>query len=154
MGKYLKPFKPIEPEDDDQAHIDDAAEFEIEIVQAIGKDGKQEDFMIGKKIKKGEGISHEVIEINQPDPPADGEEEPAPWMPPHIKVEDVTQEPKIKFFKVPNLGMYIVFKMAYDSCLFEEALEESMKDKVEFDQKFKEQEQEKKEWQQEINQQA
>jgi len=37
----------------------------------------------------------------------------------------------MKFFKVPMLGSYMVFKLQYNNCLFEEALDDAIKDKIE-----------------------
>jgi len=45
-----------------------------------------------------------------------------------LQIEDVTREPRIKFFKVPKLGSFMAIKMAYNSCLSEEALDAAVDD--------------------------
>lgn len=57
----------------------------------------------------------------------------------------------MKFFKVPWLGAYLAFKLDYQSCLFEEALDEAIKDKIEVRQRKKQQKQEMSEWLEEQN---
>lgn len=57
----------------------------------------------------------------------------------------------MKFFKVPRLGAYLAFKLDYQSCLFEEALDEAIKDKIEVRQRKKQQKQEMGEWLEEQN---
>ena len=55
----------------------------------------------------------------------------------------------MKFFKVPRLGAYLAFKLDYQSCLFEEALDEAIKDKLEVRQWKKQQKIEVAEWMEE-----
>lgn len=57
----------------------------------------------------------------------------------------------MKFFKVPRLGAYLAFKLDYQSCLFEEALDEAIKDKHEVRQRKKQQKVEIGEWLEEQN---
>ena len=46
----------------------------------------------------------------------------------HSFVPEVVREPLMHFEKVPRLGCYMAIPLAYNSCLFNEALEESIED--------------------------
>jgi hypothetical protein len=49
----------------------------------------------------------------------------------HIYVKDVVREPRMHFFKVPRLGCFMAIPLVYNSCLSEDALEESVNDYIE-----------------------
>jgi len=72
-------------------------------------------------------------------------------MPQKINIVEVVREPRMKFFKVPRLGAYLALKLNYQSCLFEEALDEAIKDKFEVRQRKKQQKDEMNEWLEEQN---
>lgn len=98
------------------------------------------------------------------EPPAETEEEPkeeeeeegeeinkfkAPPKPKqlrHILIPEVVREPKIHYYTVPRLGSYLAIKLEYNSCLNEEAFNESIGDYSIVNQKRADQDKEKKEY--------
>ena len=64
-------------------------------------------------------------------------------------IEDVTREPRVKFYKVPKLGALLAIRMSYQSCLSESALDAAVENLKEIEVKRSEQEEEKKEWEEE-----
>ena len=44
----------------------------------------------------------------------------------HTFVPEVVREPKMHFKKVPRLGCYMAVPLVYNSCLFNESLEEAV----------------------------
>lgn len=59
---------------------------------------------------------------------------------------EVTNEQKMKYFKVPMLGCYMAIPLIYKSCLYEEALESSIADYIVFLEKTKKNQEEIKAW--------
>jgi hypothetical protein len=64
-------------------------------------------------------------------------------------VSEVVREQKMKFFRVPRLGSYMVIKMTYDSCLNEDALDDAVRDQQEVNARVKAQDDERKEFEDE-----
>jgi hypothetical protein len=58
-------------------------------------------------------------DAENPKPPKPVEEQ----FPRHIYVPEVVREPRMFFYKVPKLGSYLIVKLEYNSCLFEESLD-------------------------------
>ena len=51
--------------------------------------------------------------------------------PKHIYIKEVVREPKMHYYRVPKLGSYLAIKLEYNSCLFEGALDEAVRDHME-----------------------
>jgi len=66
-------------------------------------------------------------------------------MPKHILIKEVVKHPNIHFYKVPRLGSYLAIKLEYNSCLFEQALDQAVLNYSEVNEKRRELEIEKKE---------
>jgi hypothetical protein len=49
----------------------------------------------------------------------------------HIYVPEVVREPRMHFYKVPKLGAYMAIPLIYQSCLFENALDNAVVDYLE-----------------------
>lgn len=49
----------------------------------------------------------------------------------HIYVKEVVREPRMHFYKVPRLGAFMAVPLVYNSCLFEEALDNAVQDYLE-----------------------
>jgi hypothetical protein len=49
----------------------------------------------------------------------------------HIYVKEVVREPRMHFYKVPRLGSFMAVPLVYNSCLFEDALDEAVNDYME-----------------------
>lgn len=49
----------------------------------------------------------------------------------HVYVPEVVREPRMTFQKVPRLGAYMAVPLIYQSCLFDEALDLAVVDKME-----------------------
>jgi hypothetical protein len=84
-------------------------------------------------------LSHTVFEevpVVEPQLDEDGNPIPVPGVDltdilttfKHVFVKEVVREPKIHFFKVPKLGSYMAVPLVYDSCQFEEALDNAVAD--------------------------
>lgn len=79
-------------------------------------------------------MTHDVFKF-EADPPvevAEGEE-PPPEKPiiesfKHVYIKEVVREKRMHFTRVPRLGSYMAIPFIYKSCLFDEALEEAVKD--------------------------
>lgn len=119
--------------------------------------------MVGKKILASEGITHQVFEIQTErggdtlQTEGDNIESQATLrtedlpkvLPPKLNVSEVVREQKMKFFRVPRLGSYMVIKMTYDSCLNEDALDDAVRDQQEVNARVKAQDDERKEFEDE-----
>ena len=51
-------------------------------------------------------------------------------VPKFLIIPEVVREPKVHFFKVPRLGSYMAIRLEYKTCLFEEAFDAGVKDKL------------------------
>jgi len=49
----------------------------------------------------------------------------------HVYVNEVVREPRMHYFKVPRLGSFMAVPLVYKSCMFEDALENSVNDYLE-----------------------
>ena len=95
--------------------------------------------MIGEVLKPTEGVTHDVFNFEPDAPPEQVEleegQEPAPPVEidilesfKHVYVKEVVREKRMHFTHVPRLGSYMAIPLIYKSCLFDEALEEAVKD--------------------------
>ena len=155
IGKLAKPKKEIDDEADDTAHVDEEALEQIEIIHASPKEF---DFLVGKTIKPGEGVTHQLFgttaegEGDEQPPQEEGEGEEKPEKsdePKHLFVDQVFREKKMKFFKVPSLGSYLAIKLSYHSCMSDVAIKEAIVDKIDVDKRREEQEIARKEYEEE-----
>jgi hypothetical protein len=55
---------------------------------------------------------------------------PGEVVPKFLIIPEVVREPKVHFFKVPRLGSYMAIRLEYKTCLFEEAFDAGVKDKL------------------------
>lgn len=69
----------------------------------------------------------------------------------HIYVREVVREPKMHFYQVPRLGCFIAIPLAYNSCLFEDALDNAVLDYITVQKSREEQNKERFEWEDEQN---
>lgn len=49
----------------------------------------------------------------------------------HIYVKEVVREPRMHYYKVPKLGSFMAVPMVYNSCLFEDALDNAVNEFIE-----------------------
>jgi len=47
---------------------------------------------------------------------------------PHVYVKEVVREPRMHFYRVPKLGCFMAIPLVYNSCLFDDALENAIAD--------------------------
>ena len=88
--------------------------------------------MIGEVLGHNKGVTHDVFSF-EPDPPvelAEGEE-PPPEKDitesfKHVYIKEVVREKRMNFTRVPRLGSYMAIPLIYNSCLFDESLEEAV----------------------------
>lgn len=136
VGKVVLPIKAITEESDDTAHIDAAAQPQIQFMYASNDHA----FLVDKTLKQDQGITYGLFQEAEGDAekevPVEEEEldengdkivKPkapvAEKLPKHILVDQVVREPKMHYYTVPRLGSYLAIKLEYDSCLFEEAFD-------------------------------
>jgi hypothetical protein len=111
---------------------------------------------------EGKGITHDVFkeaEEGQEEPPAEEAEEGEEVVkkPPkteeelllamrHVYVPEVVREPRMVFYKVPKLGAFMAVPLVYNSCLFENALDNAVNNFLECRAKREVQAKAKEEW--------
>lgn len=150
----MRPKKEIDDESDDQGHNDEEAPLQVEISHASPEDHQ---FLVGQVVKQEEGVTHQVFQSNEPAegedaPPQEGEGEgdaeksDEPEMPKNVYVKEVVREPKMKFFRVPQLGSFQSVLVRYNACLDPDSLDDAIADKLECEKKREDQENEKREW--------
>ena len=118
--------------------------------------------MKGKLLRSDQGISHEVFReasVVEGEEQAEGEGEEGQESSPkdddilksfrHIYVKEVVREPKMHFYKVPRLGSFLAIPLVYNSCLFEDALDNAVQDFLNIQKTREEQNKEKTEWEEE-----
>ena len=164
IGKIEKLKKKISDEDNDTAHIDESAPTIIHYVATC----KDHQFMIGIKTKVSEGISYEIFKESEEQPPEgasttnENEEEAAKLKEElenkkeEIKtlfIPEVVREPKIKYYRVPKLGSYLVVALCYTSFLFEDALDKAVENYYATQEKISTQQREKEDKEAEIQKQ-
>lgn len=112
----MKPFKKIDENAKERDHIDDTAIEEIQILNASPSD---HEYLVGKKILAGEGVSHEVFKEKEKPTEEDiplatetinteGEaplstqpDIPERILPEKLLITEVVRDPRMKFFRVP-----------------------------------------------------
>lgn len=110
--------------------------------------------MIDKVLPPGSGVTYDLFvdtppeePEEKPEPELDEEGNPIPVepipepekLPKFMVVPQVVREGRMHFFKVPKLGSYLAIKLEYQSCLFEEALDEGVKERLAVIEKEKQQ---------------
>ncbi|CDW73780.1 UNKNOWN [Stylonychia lemnae] len=159
IGKLVKPRKEISDEDDDKAHVDEENPKVIWYIHA----SEGHEFIKGNILKSDQGISHDVFKEPEPvegeEAAAEDEEggEPKPVEDSndilktfrHIYVPEVVREPRMHFYKVPKLGSYMAIPLVYNSCLFEDALDNAVQDYLDVKKALDEQNKAKGEWEEE-----
>ena len=135
VGKLVYPGKEIDDEADDKAHLDEEAPKVIKFMHA----SQGHEFMVDVVLTAEEApISHEVFkedEEGQEEAKSEldsqaGEEESKDIIDTfkHSYVPEVVRKPEMHFQKVPKLGCFMAIPLVYNSCLFNEALEEAIED--------------------------
>jgi hypothetical protein len=129
-------LREIYDDDDDKAHIDEENPKVIQFITA----SKGHEYMVAKLLRSDQGISHEVFRepsvINEEEAPENEEEGQEAQTKDddilksfrHIYVKEVVREPKMHFYKVPKLGAFMAVPLVYNSCLFEDALDNAVQD--------------------------
>lgn len=163
IGQQVVPKKKIEEGDNDTAHEDPEAQKVIHFLNA--SDGHE--FMVDKILTQEQGLTFDVFkEDEEPaEEPAqeeaeEGEEgaeekpkkEPEEQFPKHAYVKEVVREPRMHFYRVPQLGAYLAIKLEYDSCLFEGALDAAVADYFDVQKRKEEQDKLMKEYEEELAQ--
>lgn len=136
----MHPAREIDEEADDKAHLDEEAPKVIKFMHA----SKGHEFMVDcvldneqapishEVFKEGEGDEEEAKSAeegsNAGDETAVGKEKDIIDTFKHSYVPEVVRESRMHFKKVPRLGCFMAVPLVYDSCLFNEALEEAVED--------------------------
>jgi len=137
VGKLVHPAKEIDDEADDKAHFDEEAPKVIKFIHA----SKGHEFMQQVVLSEEQApLSHSVFkeaEDGDADDAAGSEDGDNAGEPKskdiiesfkHTFVPEVVRESKMHFEKVPRLGCFMAIPLVYNSCLFNEALEEAVED--------------------------
>lgn len=119
-------------EEDEKSHLN---EVDGKFINYIGF-SKSHEFMKGKKLGLEQGITAEVFKEAAPeevDPNADPNAVPVA-KPTYIYVSDLVKQPKMYYFKWPQLGAYIAIPLVYQSCLSEASFDAGLEGRVKFNQ--------------------
>jgi hypothetical protein len=97
--------------------------------------------MKGNVLKDKQGVTHKVfsppVAEGGHEPELDEEGNPIPVKPKstdildtnhHVFIREVVRESKMHFYKVPRLGSYLAIPLVYNSCMFEDALDNAVSD--------------------------
>ena len=128
--------------DDEKAHVDEEAPLVLRYINASDNSG----FMIGQVLKEEEGQATWSIWKEEEEEEPQDDEDQTQVNKPRLKiafVEDVVNDPRIKFFDVPKLGSYLAAPVTYASCLFESSFDAGVEDFLECKKKRIAQEEEK-----------
>lgn len=132
IGKLEKIKRPITLLDNEKAHIDEDAPQVIRYIAASAGS----EFMIDQTLNDTEGEATYSI-WKEDEPPAEETEEEKLIRESQkdklktVCVDDVINDPRIKFFDVPKLGAYFAVPLTYNSCLFETAFDAGVEDALE-----------------------
>ncbi|CAI2387904.1 unnamed protein product [Moneuplotes crassus] len=150
VSKLVQEKNPIEEDDNDKAHLKEDGALFLDIHHSAPEEFK---FLLRKTIGIDEGVVHDVFkeepqtepnEVKATEEEAEAEgEEPPEQKPASVDIEEIVREPRIKFFKVPRLGNLFCIRLSYERCLFEQALDEAVKDVYDVENKKRQQEIEK-----------
>lgn len=139
IGKLVYPMKEIEEDAGELDHEDQEAPKVIRYIHAT----ENHKFLIDRCLGPDEGITHDVFkdatnveeEQQEENPEEEGEEKPVEEKDiidtfKHVYVEEVVRQPRMLYQKVPRLGAYMAVPMVYNSCLFDDSLEQAVADFV------------------------
>lgn len=132
IGKLEKVKREISLLDNEKAHIDEDAPLVIRYIAA----SKGSEFMIDKTLNETEGEATYSI-WKEDEIPADESEEDRLIRESQkeklktVSVDDVVNDPRIKFFDVPKLGAYFAVPLSFNSCLFESSFDAGVEDALE-----------------------
>lgn len=137
FGKLVYPAKDIDEDADDKAHFDEEAPKVIKYTHA----SKGHEFMVDVVLSEETAqLSHEVFkegsgeeeneagedeEAEEGTKPKDGEKDIIDTAK-YKFIPEVVREEKMHFERVPRLGCFMAVPLIYNSCLFNEALEEAI----------------------------
>jgi len=134
-------------EDDEEldAHLDKNQE---KTIQYIGC-SKGQEFLLKSQLPTGSGVTYDALKPKEDEdqgqqPDEEGEENASkPPKSTYVYVPDVTQEPRMTFFRIPKLGAYVTCPLVYKSVLSEAAFDEGVKERLRVQQETAEQQKEK-----------
>ena len=161
FGKLVFPAKEIEEDADDKAHFDEEAPKVIKFTHA----SKGHEFMVDVVLDEAQApLSHEVFKASEDEENPEEEAEASdpevtsnkPEKAPkdiiktfkHKFVPEVVRNEQTYFQRVPRLGCFMAVPLCYNSCLFNEALEEAIEDYQVVSKELEEQNKAKAEWEQ------
>lgn len=130
IGLLEKIKRPVTDLDDDKAHIEDDAPLVLRYITA----SENSHWMIGQVLKEEEGQATWTIWKEDEEEAQIDEENLEPVLKPRLKllsIDDVVNDPRIKFFDVPKLGAYLAAPVTYLSCLSESSFDLGVEDAVE-----------------------
>ena len=148
----MHPAKEIDEEADDKAHMDEEAPKVIKFLHA----SKGHEFMVDCVLDETEApISHAVFKEGEGDEEEEAKDEDDEENEgnetavkdkdiilsfKHQYVPEVVRNVNMHFKKVPRLGCFMAVPLCYNSCLFNEALEDAIEDYTEKSKEREEQE--------------
>ena len=137
-------MRQIEEDAGENDHLDEEAPKVIRYLYA----NKGHQFVIDRCLAPDQGITHDVFKESSQAPAEDEEavdgaeataisglDKDILQTFKHVYVPEVVREPRMHFQKVPRLGAYMAVPLVYQSCLFDEALDLAVADKMETMQK-------------------
>ena len=137
IGVLDYPSLPIKEDSTRDAHLD----YEADQVLKFKWASSDHEFMIGEVLypkanqwQHTSGVTHDVFlfekepEQNQEGEEVEPEEKDILETFKHVYVKEVVREKRMNFTRVPKLGSYMAIPLIYNSCLTDQALEESVRD--------------------------
>lgn len=148
IGKLVYPLKRIEEDAGENDHEDTEAPKVIRYLYATD-DHK---FMLNRVLPPDRGVTHDVFKDSpaaeepeqQQDENAEDGGEPKPVQEQdilktfkHVYVPEVVRQknPEMLYHKVPRLGCYMAVPLVYNSCLFDDSLEQAVADLIDVTQR-------------------
>lgn len=131
-------MKEIEEDDDDKAHLE---EEPVEVIKFKHATPSHESIIVNAVLNPEQGICHELFteaedgeaaaeEEDAEDPEAAKKEKDILDTEKFKYVAEVVTEPKIHYWRVPRLGSFMCIPLIYNSCLFEESVDNALSDFV------------------------
>ena len=131
IGIQEKIKRQITPLDDEKGHIDDEAPLVIRYIEATSNSR----FLIDQMLKEEEGqATWSIWKEDEEEEIQDEENQEETKKKPKVKVisiDDVVNDPRIKFFDVTKLGAYFAVPLTYKSCLSESSFDAAVEDSSE-----------------------
>ena len=150
FGIYDQKRRQVTDEDDIDGHLDPSG---VKVLRYIGWDNEHE-FLDGKYLEQNEGVTFDLINNKSQNNMQENQQEKKESKEnmdnnndiKYLMIEDVVNENRIKFFREPRLGCYLVLDLTYKTSLSYSSLLSAIECTRNYEKAKEEQETRKKEW--------